>query len=114
MRLVDVMAMSERARERNCCSRVVSHEARIEGGLKEGVEHGVSCLLVCLGPFFLVMPFFGEMNDFWMVALTTVVTVERLPAAWGREFSIATGLLSLAAGAVVLLLGPPLPIRFTT
>ncbi|WP_227354521.1 DUF2182 domain-containing protein [Haladaptatus salinisoli] len=104
----------KRSRLRTCCSRVLPHNARVADGLRKGVEHGVSCLLVCLGPFFLVMPFFGEMNYFWMVALTTVVTVERLPAAWGREFSVATGLLSLAAGVVVLFLGPPLPIGFAT
>ncbi|WP_084186202.1 copper chaperone [Haladaptatus litoreus] len=76
------------------------------------MEHGVSCILVCLGPFFLLMPFFGEMNYFWMVALTTVVTVERLPSTWGREFSIATGVVSLVTGLLVLLFQPSLPISF--
>ncbi|GAA0200064.1 DUF2182 domain-containing protein [Haladaptatus pallidirubidus] len=58
------------------------------------------------------MPFFGEMNYFWMVALTTVVTIERLPSTWGEELSIATGVVSLAAGLVVVLFQPSLPIGF--
>jgi predicted metal-binding membrane protein len=74
----------------------------------------VSCILVCLGPFFLLMPFFGEMNFFWMVALTTVVTVERLPSRWGEEVATATGVVALVAGVAVLLFQPALPVVFTT
>ncbi|WP_458209008.1 copper chaperone [Haladaptatus sp. NG-SE-30] len=59
------------------------------------------------------MPFFGEMNYFWMVALTTVVTVERLPSTWGKEFSTATGIISLLAGIVVLLAQPTIPLAFS-
>jgi predicted metal-binding membrane protein len=59
------------------------------------------------------MPFFGEMNFFWMVALTTVVTIERLPS-WGREMAVATGIVALLAGLFVLVVQPALPISFTT
>ncbi|KZN26432.1 hypothetical protein A4G99_20460 [Haladaptatus sp. R4] len=103
----------KRSRLRTCCSRVAPHEANVARGFRTGLKHGVSCILVCLGPFFLLMPFFGEMNFFWMVALTTVVTVERLPASWGREFSTATGIVALVAGLLVLFLRPSLPIVFS-
>ncbi len=103
----------KQSRLRTCCARVEPQEAAVADGLKNGLEHGVSCILVCLGPFFLLMPFFGEMNYFWMVVLTTVVTVERLPSTWGKEFSIATGVVSLVAGLVVLLFDPTLPIAFS-
>ncbi|WP_266077029.1 copper chaperone [Haladaptatus caseinilyticus] len=102
----------KQSRLRTCCARVEPGPARAADGQKKGFEHGISCILVCLGPFFFLMPFFGEMNYFWMVALTTVVTVERLPPTWGREFSSATGAVSLIAGIIVLLLRPPLPIGF--
>lgn len=102
----------KQTRLRTCCARVTPHDAHILDGLREGLSHGVSCVLVCFGPFFLLMPFFGEMNLFWMVVLTTVVTVERLPARWGSEFAIASGIMSLIAGLVILLAQPPLPVGF--
>ncbi len=103
----------KRSRLRTCCARVASREANVAHGFGTGLKHGMSCILVCFGPFFLLMPFFGEMNYFWMVALTTVVTVERLPASWGKEFSTATGIIALVVGFVVLLLHPSLPVAFS-
>ncbi|WP_458209010.1 copper chaperone [Haladaptatus sp. NG-SE-30] len=41
----------KRSRLRTCCERVAPHDADIGDGLERGVAHGVSCLLVCLGPF---------------------------------------------------------------
>jgi hypothetical protein len=46
-----------------------------------------------------------------MVALTTVVGIERLPS-WGREIAVSTGVVSLVAGLVVLVLRPDLPVAF--
>ena len=97
---------------RACCAHIESHDHSIMRALEEGFRHGISCVLICLGPFFLIMPFFGEMNFFWMVALTGVVTIERLPD-WGRELSIATGVVALLAGLMMLALQPSLPITFT-
>jgi predicted metal-binding membrane protein len=61
--------------------------------------------------FFLVMQFFGEMNFFWMVALTGVVALERLPE-WGRDVAIGSGVVAVLAGLVVLLVRPTLPVTF--
>jgi predicted metal-binding membrane protein len=97
---------------RDCCGTVVPHADDIPQAFREGAWHGTRCLLICFAPFFLLMPFFGEMNFFWMVALTTVVTVERLPT-WGRETAVATGIVALLAGLFVLLVQPDLPISFT-
>ncbi len=97
---------------RTCCHEVERHADGIARAFEEGAGHGVRCILVCFGPFFVLMPFFGEMNFFWMVALTAVVTMERLPS-WGREIAVSTGLVSLAVGVAVWLLGPDLPVAFT-
>lgn len=96
---------------RDCCSEVERHADDLFDGFRRGVDHGVECLLICSGLFFLVMPFFGEMNFFWMAVLTAVVTIERLPA-WGGEISFATGIVSLLAGVVVLVVRPALPVAF--
>ncbi len=101
----------KRAHLRTCCARVVPHDAGVREGFREGLDHGVRCVLTGFGPFFLLMPFFGEMNFFWMVALTGVVTIERLPT-WGRECAVATGIIALTAGLLVALFGPPLPVTF--
>ena len=98
-------------RLRDCCARIARHADAPATAVRRGLHHGVRCVLVCFGPFLLLMPFFGEMNVFWMVALTTVVTMERLPT-WGREVGVATGVVSLLAGLVVLLLQPDLGIGF--
>ncbi|WP_135853045.1 DUF2182 domain-containing protein [Halorussus salinus] len=97
---------------RTCCHEVERHADGIARAFEEGADHGLRCVLVCFGPFFVLMPFFGEMNFFWMVALTAVVTMERLPS-WGREIAVSTGLVSLVAGLAVWLLGPDLPVTFT-
>lgn len=98
---------------RTCCVSVAPHEDDAVGASEAGVVHGLRCATICFGPFFLLMPFFGEMNFFWMVALTTVVTVERLPD-WGRELSVASGVVALVAGLAVLLVRPDLPLAFVT
>jgi predicted metal-binding membrane protein len=97
---------------RTCCANIKPHEDTVKTAFEEGLLHGTRCVLVCFGPFFLLMPFFGEMNFFWMVALTAVVTIERLPE-WGQEISLATGLISLLAGVGVLLFQLELPLTFT-
>nr|WP_303645244.1 DUF2182 domain-containing protein [Salinirubrum litoreum] len=97
---------------RDCCGHVAPHTDDIPEAFREGARHGTRCILVCFAPFFLLMPFFGEMNFFWMVALTTVVTVERLPS-WGRELAVSTGIVGLLAGLFVLVVQPDLPISFT-
>ena len=97
---------------RECCSAVEAHADGLFDGFDHGIDHGVDCALICFGLFFLVMPFFGETNLFWMVALTAVVTMERLPT-WGKEVSVATGVVALLAGLVVLVVQPALPLGFT-
>ncbi|WP_435175493.1 DUF2182 domain-containing protein [Halorussus sp. AFM4] len=98
---------------RSCCDEVGPHADRPAAAFEAGLRHGVQCVLICFGPFFLLMPFLGEMNLLWMVALTTVVTMERLPS-WGREIAVGTGVVSLAAGLTVLALRPSLPLAFAT
>ena len=101
----------KQSRLRTCCACIESHEADVTKALAKGLEHGVTCVLICFGPFFLLMPFFGEMNFFWMAVLTGVVTVERLPE-WGEEIATASGVVSLLAGLFVLILQPSLPFAF--
>lgn len=101
----------KQAHLRTCCARVEPHDAGVRETFRVGIDHGVRCVLTCFGPFFLLMPFFGEMNLLWMVALAGVVTIERLPT-WGRECSVATGITALTAGLLVALLGPSLPVTF--
>ncbi|MWG35049.1 DUF2182 domain-containing protein [Halomarina oriensis] len=96
---------------RSCCAAVEDHTDGLLDGFRHGVDHGVECVVICFGLFFLVMPFFGEMNFFWMVVLTAVVTMERIPT-WGEEISAATGVVSLVAGVVVLVVRPALPVAF--
>ncbi|GAB7092967.1 hypothetical protein JCM30237_01190 [Halolamina litorea] len=97
---------------RDCCANVNPHEDDIPTAFREGVWHGTRCVAICFGFFFLLMPFFGEMNFFWMVALTTLVTIERLPI-WGDDIAVSTGIISLLAGVVVLVAQPDLGISFT-
>jgi predicted metal-binding membrane protein len=101
----------KRSRLRDCCSAVDPHESDVPTALRDGLVHGTQCVLVCFGPFFLLMPVFGSMNLLWMVALTAVVAAERLPP-WGREVAVAVGVVSLLAGLAVLLGRPDLPLVF--
>ncbi|WP_408957670.1 DUF2182 domain-containing protein [Natrinema sp. 74] len=96
---------------RTCCASVAPHADGATGAVRTGLHHGVQCVLTCFGVFFLAMVFFGEMNLVWMVALTGVVTIERLPS-WGEELAVGTGVVSLVAGLLVLLFQPALPIAF--
>ncbi|WP_277519521.1 DUF2182 domain-containing protein [Natrinema salsiterrestre] len=97
---------------RTCCATVPPHLDGVLRGVREGLYHGVRCVLTSFGIFFLVMVFVGEMNLVWMVALTGVVTIERLPP-WGEEVAVGTGLVSLGAGLIVLMFQPTLPLAFT-
>jgi len=111
--LTDLYQPSEfkQSRLRACCARIEPHTADIADAFEEGLRHGIKCVLICFGPFFLIM-LFDEINFFWMVALTAVVTVERLPD-WGGEFGIASGLVAELAGFIVLVVQPALPVAFT-
>ncbi|WP_254524767.1 DUF2182 domain-containing protein [Natrinema caseinilyticum] len=96
---------------RTCCESVAPHVDGPRRAVRRGLDHGVRCVLTCFGVFFLVMVFFGEMNLVWMVALTGVVTIERLPT-WGEELAVGTGLVSIFAGVLVLVARPALPVAF--
>lgn len=96
---------------RTCCATVPAHTDGVMRAVREGLYHGVRCVLTCFGVFFLVMIAFGEMNLVWMIALTGVVTIERLPP-WGEEIAVGTGLVSLVSGVIVLGLQPTLPLAF--
>ena len=105
------LSVFKQSRLRTCCGYIESHSDDIPKALRRGFVHGISCMVICLGPFFFLMPFFGEMNFFWMVALTGVVTLERLPR-WGNEIATASGIVSFLAGLVVFLVQPSLPVAF--
>lgn len=96
---------------RECCARVAPRDAGLREGFVHGLQHGVKCIIISFSVFFLLMPFFGEMNMFWMLAFTFVIAAERIPV-WGEELADATGLLCLVAGLVVLVLQPTLPVGF--
>ncbi|QCS41741.1 DUF2182 domain-containing protein [Natrinema versiforme] len=97
---------------RTCCANVPAHLDGVLRAVREGLYHGIRCVCTCFGLFFLVMIVVGEMNLVWMVALTGVVTIERLPS-WGEEIAVGTGLVSLVAGVIVLIIRPALPLAFT-
>ena len=96
---------------RDCCANVNPHENGFVDAFGRGLRHGTKCVFITFPFFFFLMPVFGEMNFFWMVGLTTVVTVERLPF-WGNEVATATSLISLLAGLYVLVVQPDLGISF--
>lgn len=96
---------------RDCCQNVDPHTDDFFESFGRGLRHGTKCVVITFPFFFFLMPAFGEMNLFWMVALTTVVVVERLPF-WGNEVATATGLISLAAGIYVLAAQPDLGLSF--
>lgn len=97
---------------RTCCANVPAHTDGVLLAMREGLYHGVRCVLTCFGAFFLVMIFVGEMNFVWMIALTGIVAIERLPT-WGEEIAVGTGLVSIVAGVLVLVIRPALPLAFT-
>lgn len=101
------------SRLRACCGAVDPHRSGVRTALQDGLEHGGRCVLVCLAPFFVLMPVVGSMNVAWMLVLTGVVAMERVPS-WGREVAAATGTVALLAGLVVLLGRPALPVAFVT
>jgi predicted metal-binding membrane protein len=99
------------SRLRACCASVSPHRIDPAGAARQGLDHGVRCVLVSFGFFFLLMPVFGSMNTFWMVGLTTVVALERLPS-WGREIAVSAGVVALSAGLTVIVARPALPVSF--
>ena len=105
------LSVFKQSRLRACCAHIELHSDGVPKAFTRGFVHGFSCVVICLGPFFLLMPFFGEMNFFWMAALTGVVTIERLPR-WGTEIATASGVVAFLAGLVVFLVQPSLPVAF--
>ena len=74
---------------------------RIES-FKLGVHHGIFCVGCCWS-IMLLMFAVGTGNIAWMLALGTVMAVEKnMP--WGRKLSVPLGITLLAAGAAVLIL----------
>jgi predicted metal-binding membrane protein len=96
---------------RDCCANVNPHENGLVDSFGRGLRHGTKCVFITFPFFFFLMPVFGEMNFLWMVGLTTVVTVERLPF-WGNEVATATSIISLLAGLSVLVVQPDLGLSF--
>ncbi|HSP55872.1 MAG TPA: DUF2182 domain-containing protein, partial [Dehalococcoidia bacterium] len=73
---------------------------RIES-FKLGVHHGVFCVGCCWS-LMLLMFAVGTGNIAWMLALGTVMAVEKnMP--WGRKLSAPLGIALLAAGVAVLI-----------
>jgi predicted metal-binding membrane protein len=67
-----------------------------------GLHHGIFCLGCCWS-LMLLMFAIGVGNIGWMLALGTVMAVEKnLP--WGRRLSVPLGLALLSGGLVILLL----------
>ncbi|WP_162265550.1 DUF2182 domain-containing protein, partial [Haloprofundus marisrubri] len=91
---------------RDCCTTVEAPTATLRAGVRQGLRHGAKCVR-CTWPIFALMVAIGSMNFFWMVVLTGVVTIERLPL-WGEDIAIATGVTAGAAGILVLFVGLPL------
>lgn len=96
---------------RDCCANVNPHTNDFVDSVGRGLRHGAKCVFITFPFFFFLMPIFGEMNFFWMVALTTVVAVERLPF-WGNEVATATSIVGLLAGVYVLVFQPELGLSF--
>lgn len=96
---------------RDCCANVAPHTSDFFEAFGRGLRHGTKCVFITFPFFFFLMPFFGGMNFFWMVALTGVVTFERLPF-WGNEVATAVSIVSLLAGVYVLAAQPDLGISF--
>ncbi|MEV6838563.1 DUF2182 domain-containing protein [Streptomyces sp. NPDC051133] len=67
--------------------------------LRAGVHHGAFCLGCCWS-LMLLLAAFGVMNLWAMVALTLVITVERLAPA-GRLVARAVGVVSIALAVAV-------------
>jgi predicted metal-binding membrane protein len=71
--------------------------------LRLGVHHGIFCVGCCWS-LMLLMFAVGLGNLAWMLALATVMAVEKnLP--WGRRLSAPLGVVLLTAGVTVLVLG---------
>lgn len=99
----------KQSRVRTVCGGRDPRDADPLAALRAGARMAVTCAVSCFAFFFLLMVFLGEMNPFWMVALTIPVTVEHLPSHWAREVSLGIGLTALLAGLALILtpLAPP-------
>jgi predicted metal-binding membrane protein len=66
-----------------------------------GVEHGVFCIGCCWA-LMLLMFAFGTANLVWMLALASVMALEK-NVSWGRRISTPLGVVLLAVGSGILL-----------
>ncbi len=84
-----------------------SHEQAL--AFRLGVHHGVFCVGCCWS-LMLLMFAVGVGNLGWMLALGTVMAVEKnMP--WGRALSAPLGLALIGGGLLLLLLAAPVPGR---
>jgi predicted metal-binding membrane protein len=90
---------------RTCCARVPAHEPRAPDAIRRGIEHGLSCVR-CTWALFAFMVFVGSMNFFWMLLLTTVVTLERFAPRAG-DVATTVGVAAVVGGVLTLLFGVP-------
>lgn len=82
------------------------HRPDLRRAIRMGLRHGINCI-GCTWALFAFMVAVGSMNTVWMVALTLVVSLERL-VEWGDEIAWSVGLVAVVAGAAVLSFGVPL------
>ncbi|WP_267643845.1 DUF2182 domain-containing protein [Haloarchaeobius amylolyticus] len=88
----------------HCCDCSVREVSRSLGGIaRDGLAHARSCLGCTWAPFAL-MVLLGSMNPAVMLGLTLLVTLERA-ADRGHEVAAASGVLSVALGALCVLSG---------
>lgn len=88
-----------------CCGGLDAREFDLRSAFRTGLERGRDCVR-CTWALFTLMVVVGSMNLFWMVALTLIVTIERV-VPWGEDVATATGLLGVLAGLVVIVAGIP-------
>ncbi|WP_227378341.1 DUF2182 domain-containing protein [Haladaptatus halobius] len=88
----------------NCCVRcTVSndvHSSIFLKSVRNGIKHGRSCIR-CTWMIFTFLVIVGSMNQFWMLLLTMVVTIERMND-WRLEIATAIGVLGVIGGLVLL------------
>lgn len=79
------------------------HRPDLRRAMRTGLRHGINCIS-CTWALFTFMVAVGSMNTVWMVALTLVVSLERL-VEWGDEIAWSVGLVAVVAGAAILSFG---------
>ncbi|MFC4990399.1 MULTISPECIES: DUF2182 domain-containing protein [Saliphagus] len=98
------------ARKRRFLSRCRAPDGTLCSSPVQGVKHGVAHAAGCVGctwALFALMVGLGSMNAVVMLAITLVVSIERLSPN-GEEIAGATGVVLLAAGVLTLAVGGPL------